>query len=199
MSPGYLLAKPGSLTAGVYSSSLAVTVTRLEGNNSGDFYVIRHADYTSQASTDYSLKLPIQARNLSIPLHNMTIPWFNTTVTTSVLRLNGRDSKMIVTNYDVHGTRILYSTAEIFTHHKFDNKTVLVVYSGGSSEINEMALVTAAPVTYHGNAKSFVNATFSNGIYNLSFATARGQTSIVEFRGFFVHIMGMRASQEGVR
>ncbi len=163
---------------GIYSRNLGITVTRLEGNGTGDFYVIRHTDYRSQGSTDYSLELPL------------LMPTNAGVVGTGILTLAGRDSKMIVTNYDVHGTKILYSTAEILTHLRFGDKTVLVVYSGGSTEKNEMAIITVAPITYHGDAKKFVNITSTNSTHTISFTTSPGQVWIVEFSGFFVHIMG---------
>jgi hypothetical protein len=60
------------------------------------------------------------------------------------LTLSGRDSKFHITDYDLGGTTLLYSTAEIFTWKKFDNSTVLVVY-GGPGEQHELAVVTSSP------------------------------------------------------
>lgn len=58
------------------------------------------------------------------------------------LTLSGRDSKWHVTDYDLGGTNLLYSTAEIFTWKKFDKKTVLVVY-GGPGEQHELGIRSA--------------------------------------------------------
>ena len=54
------------------------------------------------------------------------------------LTLNGRDSKIHVTDYDVADTVLLYCTAEIFTWKKYTHKTVLVLY-GGLNETHELA------------------------------------------------------------
>ncbi len=188
VSPGYLTANVGEATVGIYSSNLAITVTRLEGNGTGDFYIVRHTDYSSTASTNYSLNLPISPGNITIPLINLTIPWLPNIVTTGVLTLNGRDSKLIVTNYNVSGKNILYSTAEIFTHQKYENKAVIVVYSGGPNEMNELVLVTSAtPRTCEGPV---VNITTSGNGQILSFVTVPGQRSVVQFDDVYIYIMG---------
>lgn len=127
-SPSYLEAIPGSLTTTVYTDTEDLTVTPLIGNKSASsFFVLRHSDYSSQESTSYKLKLPTSAGNLTIPQLGGT------------LTLNGRDSKIHVTDYDVGGTNILYSTAEIFTWKKFADKKVLIVY-GGENEHHEIAV-----------------------------------------------------------
>lgn len=66
----------------------------------------------------------------------MSIPQIDGTLT-----LSGRDSKFHVTDYDLGGTTLLYSSAEIFTWRKFEKKTVLVVY-GGPGEQHELAVIT---------------------------------------------------------
>ncbi|KAK6081556.1 glycosyl hydrolase family 35 [Seiridium cupressi] len=134
VSPSYLTAKPGVAEILTYCSNPAITVTRLEGDKaagSGSFFVLRHSDYTSTSSTGYTLTLPTSRGKVSIP------------ALYGSLTLNGRDSKIVVTDYDVHGFQLIYSTAEIFTHQKYDSKTVLVVYTG-PGETNELAIKTSS-------------------------------------------------------
>ncbi|KAJ9380822.1 CAZyme family GH35 [Paecilomyces variotii] len=127
-SESYITATPGNLTTGVYTDTTDLTVTPLFGNGSStSFFVLRHSDYSSQESTSYKLKLPTSAGNLTIPQLGGS------------LTLNGRDSKIHVTDYDVAGTNVLYSTAEVFTWKKFEDKKVLVVY-GGAGERHEIAI-----------------------------------------------------------
>lgn len=134
-SPGYLLATPGNLTTSGYADTSDITVTPLLGsNNTGSFFVVRHSDYTSQASTSYKLKVPTSAGSLTIPQLGGS------------LSLNGRDSKIHVVDYDVSGTNILYSTAEVFTWKKFSDGKVLVLY-GGADEHHELAITTKSNVT----------------------------------------------------
>lgn len=68
-----------------------------------NFYVIRHAAYNSRVSTNYRLIVPTSQGYVSIPQLSST------------LTLNGRDSKIHVTDYDLGGLNLLYSTAELFT------------------------------------------------------------------------------------
>ncbi|GLI71901.1 hypothetical protein PoHVEF18_000068 [Penicillium ochrochloron] len=133
VSPGYLVANPGGLSTSTYTNTADLTVTPLLGSNSSasSYFVIRHSDYSSQASVDYKLTVPTSAGNLTIPQLGGS------------LTLSGRDSKIHVTDYDVAGTNILYSTAEVFTWKKFNNDKVLVLY-GGPGEHHEFAVSGAS-------------------------------------------------------
>ncbi|RLL97383.1 hypothetical protein CFD26_106997 [Aspergillus turcosus] len=132
-SPSYLLATPGSSTTSGYADTPDLTVTPLLGNGTGSYFVVRHTDYTSQASTSYKLTLPTSAGNLTIPQLGGT------------LTLNGRDSKVHVVDYNVGGTNILYSTAEVFTWKKFGDSKVLILY-GGPGEHHELAVSSKSNV-----------------------------------------------------
>ncbi|KAH8907459.1 glycoside hydrolase family 35 protein [Coniochaeta sp. PMI_546] len=131
VSPGYLTATPGGKSVtGVYSPSTSVSITPLIGGN-GSFFVVRHTDYQSTDSTAYTLNLPTSAGNTTIPQLGGS------------LRLGRRDSKIHVADYPVGDYTLLYSTAEIFTWKKFEDKTVLVLY-GGPDEQHELAIKTTA-------------------------------------------------------
>lgn len=67
------------------------------------FFVVRHAPYNSLDVTNYKLDVSTSVGDLAIPQLG------------GKLTLNGRDSKIHVTDYDVGGTNLLYSSAEIFT------------------------------------------------------------------------------------
>ncbi|EPS25349.1 putative beta-galactosidase [Penicillium oxalicum 114-2] len=133
VSPGYVVANPGNLTTSKYTKTADLTVTPLLGESSsaGSFFVIRHSNYNSQASVKYQLTLPTSAGELTIPQLG------------GELTLSGRDSKIHVTDYDVAGSNILYSTAEVFTWKKFDNGKVLILY-GGPGEHHEFAVTGAS-------------------------------------------------------
>ena len=103
-----------------------MATTALIGNLTR-FYVIRHAAYNTLATTDYSITLPTSKGNITIPQLGGT------------LSLHGRDSKFHVTDYDLGGLNLLYSSAEIFTWKRYGNKRVLVVY-GGLGEEHELAI-----------------------------------------------------------
>jgi len=131
VSPGYLVTTPNICNfTGVYSLSQEVTVTGLIGEGSvGSFYVVRHVEYQFTGSTTYTLLLSTSAGLF------LEIPQLGGSLT-----LSRRDSKIHVTDYPVGSVgSLLYSTAEIFTWQEFDDRTVLVVYSG-AGETHELAL-----------------------------------------------------------
>ncbi|GCB26180.1 probable beta-galactosidase A [Aspergillus awamori] len=145
VSPGYLTASPGNLTTSGYADTADLTVTPLLGNSTGSFFVVRHSDYSSEESTSYKLRLPTSAGSVTIPQLGGT------------LTLNGRDSKIHVTDYNVSGTNIIYSTAEVFTWKKFADGKVLVLY-GGAGEHHELAISTKSNVTVIEGSESGISS-----------------------------------------
>ncbi|KAI1801737.1 glycoside hydrolase family 35 protein [Daldinia bambusicola] len=176
VSPDYLTAEPGPALVWTYANNAAITVTRLAGNSSagnGSFFVVRHSDYTRTASDNYTMKLPTSKGDITIP------------TLFDDLTLNGRDSKIIVTDYDVRGIKLLYSTAEILTHQKFGNTAVLIVYSG-ANEINELAvqIESTSPVISNDSVK--VNRT--DHLVTLAWSTPQTRT-IVQIDDFHIYIL----------
>ena len=131
-SPAYLTAVPGNGTNGSFASPSNIAVTQLKSEQTA-FYVVRHAAYNSNDSTDYNLVFPTSRGNIKVPQLSPT------------LTLNGRDSKIHVTDYDLAGTNLLYSTAEIFTWKSYKPRKVLILY-GGSGEVHELAFETSEQV-----------------------------------------------------
>lgn len=133
VSPSYLETTPGNASTSTYTDTADLTVTPLLGSNStaSSYFVVRHTNYSTHASVNYKLKIPTSAGSLTVPQLGGS------------LSLSGRDSKIHVADYDVAGTNILYSTAEVFTWKKFGDEKVLVLY-GGSDEHHELAVSTKA-------------------------------------------------------
>ncbi|KAF4539570.1 Glycosyl hydrolase family 35 [Lasiodiplodia theobromae] len=128
-SPAYLTAIPENKThAYVNTDELLVTPV---GNKPTRFYLVRHTDWTSWDATPYRLTVPTSIGNLTIPQLGGN------------LTLNGRDSKIHVTDYDIGGINLIYSSAEIFTWKKYGERRVLLLY-GGENELHEFALPTTA-------------------------------------------------------
>ncbi|KAF2089080.1 glycoside hydrolase family 35 protein [Saccharata proteae CBS 121410] len=135
VTPAYLTVTPAnsSTNASGYTTSADLNVTPLFGKTT-NFFVIRHAAYNSLESTMYKLNLPTSQGNITVPQLNGT------------LTLNGRDSKIHVTDYSIGDYNVLYSSAEIFSWKQYDSKTVLVVY-GGPGEHHELAISGVAQAT----------------------------------------------------
>lgn len=143
-SPALASAVPGYNTTGIYTDSKDITTTPLFGNTT-NFYVTRQTKYNSLASTSYKLRLQTSAGNLTLPQLG------------GQLSINGRDSKIHVTDYDVGGFNLLYSTAEIFTWKKYGSRSVIVVY-GGPNEVHELAVSkTSGATAVEGSGLKFGN------------------------------------------
>lgn len=128
VSPTYQTSIPSEGTFGVFTNTSELVTTELAPTESGGtFYIVRHSDWTSQATTKYTLHINSNGRNLTIPQMGGS------------LSLPGRDSKIHVVDYDIGGVTLHYSSAEVFTWKKSSSKTVLIVY-GGMDEIHEFAL-----------------------------------------------------------
>jgi beta-galactosidase len=128
VSPAYLTATPGSVANGSYASTNAIAVTPLFGNDTRtNFYVVRHADFTSLNDTTYKLNVPTTIGNITIPQLGGS------------LALYGRDAKIHVTDYDIGGINLIYSSGEIFTWTKSFSGLVAVLY-GGAGETHELAV-----------------------------------------------------------
>lgn len=123
--PAYLTATPGNLTNTSYVSTPEISTTPLFGNVT-NFYITRHSDYTSLDSSPYTLTVPTSVGNVTIPQLGGT------------LTINGRDSKVHVTDFDVGGHNLIYSSADIYTHGATGGKRVLLLY-GLAGETHEFA------------------------------------------------------------
>ncbi|KXS95688.1 hypothetical protein AC578_838 [Pseudocercospora eumusae] len=136
-SPAYLSATPqtNQNANGSYTGIESIAVTALLGNVTS-FFVVRHAAYNSLNTTMFKIELPTSKGNITIPQLGEHVS----------LSLHGRDSKLYVTDYDVGGVNLLYSTAEIFTWKQYDNQRVLVVYAG-PGETNELAVTCKSQPT----------------------------------------------------
>ncbi|KAL8719117.1 MAG: hypothetical protein Q9225_003829 [Loekoesia sp. 1 TL-2023] len=125
VSPAYLTAIPGNASNGSFTNTAAIATTQLRGNIT-NFYIVRHTAYNSLSKTTYTLTVPTSAGNVSIPQLSQE------------LTLDGRDSKIHLSDYNLGQYSLLYSSAEIFTWKTFRDKTVLVLY-GGANETHEIA------------------------------------------------------------
>ena len=148
-------------------------MTRLIGNVT-DFYIIRHNAYNSLDSTNYTLTLPTSAGNVTIPQNGGS------------LTLNGRDSKIHVTDYDLGGTNLLYSSAEIFTWKSDSSKTVLVVY-GGAGETHELAIQAAGANVIEGSGVTITNGTNNTVVLNYDVTPDRNVVQVGD--NLFVYLL----------
>jgi hypothetical protein len=174
VSPAYLTASVGNGVNGQYTTSSSVFTTPLWGNGSAtNFYVVRHSNYAEETSLTYNF-------DVSTSKGTFTIPQLGGSLT-----LSARDSKWHVTDYDLGGATLLYSTAEIFTWKKFATKTALVVY-GGPGETHELAVIsTSAAKVVEGAG---VTTKSINGTAVLNWQTSSTR-QVVQIGSLFVYIL----------
>ena len=177
VSPAYLtaVAQNNTNANGSYTGNNALAVTALLGHGDAtNFYIIRHAAYNSLNSTEYSITLPTSQGTITIPQLGGS------------LVLNGRDSKFHVTDYDVGGANLLYSTAEIFTWKKYSDRTVLLVY-GGPNEHHELAFTACG--TANVVEGSNLNIQAKNGNIIIAFDTDSQRRIVQLENGVYVYIL----------
>lgn len=174
MSPAYLTASVGNGSTGKYTTSTSVFTTPLFGNGSAtNFYIVRHSNYAEETPLTYKLNVPTSKGTVMVPQLGGS------------LTLSARDSKWHVTDYDLAGTTVLYSTAEIFTWKKFDNKTALVVY-GGPGEVHELAVVSTSTASIVEGTGVTTQSTNGTAILNWQTSSTR---RVVQVGSLFVYIL----------
>ena len=124
-SPAYYISTAGNLTNGTLTNTADLSTTPLY-SNSTTLYVVRHANFSSLASTSYNIRMSTSAGSITVPQLGGS------------LTLNGRDSKIHLANYDVGGINMIYSSAEVYTWERYSDKVVLLLY-GGLNETHEAA------------------------------------------------------------
>jgi Beta-galactosidase, domain 2/Glycosyl hydrolases family 35 len=102
VSPSYLESNGSSSSSGAYVSTGDISTAIVAGNKT-NIYVVRQSTFNSEGSTEYTLNVQTSLGQLSIPQLGGS------------LVINGRDSKLHVTDYDIGGMIMLYSSAEVFT------------------------------------------------------------------------------------
>ncbi|HEV7898639.1 MAG TPA: beta-galactosidase, partial [Planosporangium sp.] len=113
------LTKTDPLAAAPPSSPAIVDTARVNRDDGTQFHVLRHADSTSTAtdSTHIALDLGPDRAYPSVPQEPGTSITFA-----------GRDSKIIVANYQLDAQSLRYSTSEIMTHAEIGGRDVALLY-----------------------------------------------------------------------
>ncbi|KAF8525605.1 glycoside hydrolase superfamily [Hysterangium stoloniferum] len=115
-------------TGGVSVNGTEAFVTLLRNPDSGtNFFIARQNDSTSTASVDFTITAQTSVGTLTLPR------------TSSSIALDGRQSKVIVTDYSFGSSNLLYSTATIFFAGRIGSRDVLFLF-GESAQSHEAAL-----------------------------------------------------------
>ncbi|KAI5782401.1 glycoside hydrolase family 35 protein [Peziza echinospora] len=112
------------------TNPLIYTVELRNPDTNGAFYITRHQLSASTTRDTFQLNVQTSAGPLVIPQQG------------GAITLNGRDSKIIITDYTLQATTILYSTAELLTAAVVDKKPVLAFWLP-EGETGEIAIKSA--------------------------------------------------------
>ncbi|KJA23488.1 glycoside hydrolase family 35 protein [Hypholoma sublateritium FD-334 SS-4] len=144
------------------TSSLIHTAELRNINKNAGFYFMRHDTSTSTALTTTQVTINTSAGSLLIPL-------------TGFLTFNGREAKILVTDYifGQNQIKILYSTAEIMTWTTIDSNDYIIIYAP-TGQTGETAIELSNPVL---DLSPFPNVTakFVNGLLTLNFDVGGSQ------------------------
>ncbi|RPA95845.1 hypothetical protein L873DRAFT_1791948 [Choiromyces venosus 120613-1] len=152
-------------TVKTYTPNSAAFVTELRNkqDNSG-YYLVRSSNTNSTDTKQFTLNVDTSAGALTLPSSNGSIV------------LEGRQTKIITTDYSAGSTKLLYSTAEIATWTVVDGKDVILFYlnKGQAGGIAVMGAQNDIQV----NGAGAVSGKQGNGALILSFVQAEGLTVV---------------------
>jgi Beta-galactosidase, domain 2 len=156
-----------------YASTAAIYTTELRNpDTNGAFYVTIHTSSPSTDLTPFKLHVSTSVGNLTIPQQpgNMV--------------LNGRESKIIVTDFGLGNETLIYSTAEIFTVST-QNDLPLVFLWLPATESGEFLLsgVTSSSLL-KGDGCSNFQSTKTNAGLLVSYTQSVGSCAIKFNNGF---------------
>ncbi|KAJ7043887.1 glycoside hydrolase family 35 protein [Mycena alexandri] len=159
-----------------YTTSALIHTAELRNPGTGaGFYFTRHDSSVSTALTTTQITVTTSLGSLLIPQ-------------TGVLTFNGREAKILVTDYVFGESKInvLYSTAEIMTWTTIDKTDYIILYAP-SGQTGETSFVFSSAPKVNLAGVSGVSSTFSNGTLVLNYSVngsafvpiTLGTTSIV--------------------
>jgi beta-galactosidase len=110
---------------------------RANPDDGTQFYILRHADGTSTADDRTHIQLDLPNDAVRVPQQPGT-----------ALRMNGRDSKILLANYRFGHQRLIYSTSELMTDLTLSDRDVALLY-GRRGEDGETVLHYHGKPTVH--------------------------------------------------
>ncbi|RDW84730.1 glycoside hydrolase family 35 protein [Coleophoma cylindrospora] len=137
------------------------------------FYTVQQASTPSRSSVTFSV-------NLNTTLGLVTVPNVN---------LNGRQSKILVTDYTFGTNTLLYSSADILTYGVFDTD-VLVMYLN-EGQVGQFAFKTTKSYTYEVYGASNITSLASNGTQTFVYTQAAGSTAVKFSNGVLLYLLDL--------
>ncbi len=156
-----------NLTTGATVSNSVINVQqRVNPTTQAHFLFLRHNDATATTNDTFQVTFTSPDGTYTVPQQSGT-----------TLRLNGRDSKILVADYNFGAQHLVYSTSEILTQTTIDNRDIAMLY-GRNGENGETVLhyATQPQVTVLSGS---VTSTYANGNLRLNYVHSSGLTQVL--------------------
>ncbi len=128
------ITKTNTLAAGRIDNPRVIDRARINPDTGTQFHLVRHGD--TAASTDEAAHL-----TLSLKEGSFTVPQQAGTAIT----LDGRESKLLLADYMLGATRLVYSTSELMTDATVGNRDIAVLYGRHGSDGETLLGFAAKP------------------------------------------------------
>ncbi|KAJ4326451.1 hypothetical protein N0V94_000126 [Neodidymelliopsis sp. IMI 364377] len=143
-----------------------------DGN--GRFYLAEKNDTRSRTVTDFSLAVDTSAGKVTIPS----------------LQLNGRQSRWVVTDYNLGNETLLYSSGEVLTYGIFDQPVVVLYLKQGQT--GEFAFKSQKNITFksYGANSGFAKASSNSSSYtSFVYKQDKGATAVQLSNGVLAYLL----------
>ncbi|KAG8731854.1 hypothetical protein FRC10_001402, partial [Ceratobasidium sp. 414] len=148
-----------------YSNSTRVFTTNLATTSGQSFYIVRQTTNANTARVEFALKVNTQAGVLTIPQYG------------GLMALDGRESKIVVTEYPFGGSVLRYTTAEVATWATFDGADHIVLYAKNQA-IEAVVPTNATSAT---SSASAISARVANGMAIITGTAPASGLAVVQF------------------
>ena len=155
------------LTTGATVSNGVINVQqRVNSTTQTHFLFLRHNDATATSNDAFQVTFTSPDGTFTVPQQSGT-----------TLRLNGRDSKILIANYNFGAQHLVYSTSEMLTQTTINNQDVAMLY-GRNGEDGETVLhyATQPQVTVLSGS---VTSTYANGNLRLNYVHSSALTQVL--------------------
>ncbi|KAI0070921.1 hypothetical protein K474DRAFT_1669569 [Panus rudis PR-1116 ss-1] len=136
----------------VNGSAAFVTLLKNPDTNTG-FFITRQSNSTSTANIQFSITVPTSSGTIKLPQ------------TFDSIALNGRQSKVILTDYTLGSSHVLYSTASVFFAGTIGGRDILFLF-GDSDQSHEFAFSPSG------------SSSFRSSQSNVKFSSKGGSTIV---------------------
>lgn len=123
------------LAAGVTDNPRVLNRARINRDSGTQFHLLRHGDMTSTTIENTHIALSLkEGRFASIPQEPGT-----------AIRLDGRESKLLLADHRIGATTMLYSTSELMTQAAIGPRDIAVLYGRAGSDGETVLALKARP------------------------------------------------------